>query len=414
MAAELGFPSLSDIILKIKKDSLSPGFKKGSKIPTETFENALFKELSLKSQSKAVSKMFEDPKKIHLLRKHYINDIKNSNLKLIPKGTYINAINKAFSRLTLVLPIRPALLSGTQLKFKADRQSSQRAQYLRHKRIAKEKEAEEIEKEWDKFFEDEDQPEKNYIALQRKLAKEEEEKLAEEQAQYRVEHGHQHRGKFVRGSLATALLALPDPQTVASNLTHNLADLNHILQQSLQKIIPSLKLEGILGAHGSGNDHGEQVKTFNQNILGLELSMRNFAQNPKPSPDEHNAFNNQYNQVLSGFRQQYQHMQANIPQNNVAAQQALDLWRTQVEQNLTQWLSSGNVQRYDETFKNNLGKELDSITRMATPVPDISEKKTKDLSLTSEGEKPQSEAAAAMDTRSKRSAIPWPPKPKKE
>lgn len=356
--------SLRDV-LKLTRERSAKDGKADSKLTAEGFEDSLFNHLSLMSQNKNIATQFQDNQNIQGLRKNLITEVTNSNLNLVPKGVYVNAINRAFLRFESLLPLRQTLFAESTLQFNADRLSSRREQYLKHRKAVKEEELEELEKEWDKFFEDEDKPEAEYEELKKKLEKEEEEKLAEEQ---KYQHEDPNTGeKLVVGTFAIPVAA----KMISENLSHNLLALNHTLQQSLQRLLPDAT-DATKGNKLGLEPNWEQFQTLNQNILNLENGMRN----PNPDPSNQKDLNNQYNQVVNGFRQQYKTVQDNIPANNPGGQGVLDQWKLQIEQNLTQWFATGIVQKQDEANQNKLAKEWDAIvnpkpteTLRPTPTP---------------------------------------------
>jgi hypothetical protein len=140
----------------------------------------------------------------------------------------------------------------------------------------------------------------------------------------------------------------------------------------------------------------QQLKTLNQNIASLENSLRI----PNPTPEDRKNINNQYNQVLDGYKQQYQNLQANIPADNVVGQRVLDQWKSQVEQNLSQWMTKANVQQYDEAYKNRLQQDWNNMANKPVPSSSLhrAEPNEKEAVAQNKPDKPASTPTGAPHT----------------
>ncbi len=365
--AALGFFSIHDII----KHNFDPQTKAKSPIPLEAFEDALFNHLSLKTQNKMEFEAFQDPERVHRLRKAYTDEINNSNMDPAKKESYTKAVSGALDRFELSLSIRQSLFAGVPLKFEAGRLNKIRREYTqRHRK--QEQALETLQKTWEK----EDRKEAKLI---QEIAAEQKKRLDEEQ---RAEHHHSAALAIGSGAVALSTKVLADPEiaSTSNNLNQNLADLNRTMQQSLQNPLqqsdnmPGMDLRPTPG----------QVNKLNQDVASLEQTMRNSSPNDPNNPQ--NSLN-QFNQVLNDVQQQYQMVQAavlrsdptsgptnataNAPTNNPTGQQLLFQWGTHAEQNLTQLLTTGNVQTYDDKFKKTLGNEWNALANTLSATKEV-------------------------------------------
>lgn len=369
----LEFPSFQKMMKNFADENSNTKSPSHKKLNTEDLENSIFQQLSLFSQKKGIFKTVnDDPIRVKNLRTEYakqIDELSNDKdgtvkpkIKPEQKPIYLKAINGALNRFELLLSVRQAVFSGKPFHMETDRLAAIREEYLRHKHL-EEIEEEDMEEELD---EEEEAVRKDEEAEKIKADKKKEDSEAKEREQFAASQlammepdpSEAPTGKMAVAGLARTQMALGDPKVLSDNITQNLKDLNHIAGQALQNTDPSsVKMQGM-----ALEPNPEQMQKMNQDIASLEKTMRE-------NPNSANV-NPQLNQVLSGVHQQYQNIQTNMPANNAAGQQMLNNSGNQMEQNVTQWLMTGQVARYNETFKNQLQQDWNAaMNPAAAPKP---------------------------------------------
>jgi hypothetical protein len=322
---------------KIIDNAFRPTLKPGTKINALDLQYALFDDLVLRSQNNAFYKKLK-PDFIEKLKKGYMDEI-NKQPTHPKQDTYKQVVNGAFKLFNLSLLFRLALFAGPKLELLMGSDSSRKRQAMleqedrRHqKRLEENEEQEEEEKE-------EEEEEK---LVEGRLAK----KKNDEEEEKEKHSPFRELGKSIGHALVLlASQKLEDREKIAENLSHNILELNKNLQETL-KLKPS----------------PEHSNKLNKDIADFGQTLKQAAdpQDPNRQRDIHN----QFDKVLISIRNQRDYFKEQLDKthpNNSQAQQLLLKWEAEVGKNLTQMISSGNVQKYDNTFKDKLAKDWNAV-----------------------------------------------------
>lgn len=317
--------------------------KPGSKLSPLDLQNALFDDLALRSQNKAFHQKLKEPGFIENLKKGYLSEIDPQHPQ---KNTYNQVVEGAFKRFNLSLLFRQALFVGPILELFMGRESSRKRQAIleqedrRHQKKLEE-DFEEFQEEIDKEDQEEEQEAEERLVNQKKNDEEE-----EKHSPFR------ELGKSIGHALVLlASQTIEDPKKIADNLSHNILELNKNLQETL-KLKPN----------------PEHSNKLNKDIADFGQTLKQTA-NPE-DPNRQRDIDNQFNKVLLSIRNQRDHFKEQLDKthpNNSQAQQLLFQWEAEVGRNLTQMISNGNVQKYDNNFKVKLAKDWNAVATNSPP-----------------------------------------------